>query len=114
MISHEYPAIAFERCSDLAEPLCAELAPVWELVASAPAPPAGPHLSRRVTVEPSPSEVQSVERVEGVRGRRPEDRLPARVIRMRVPAAQLGPTAYEHSLWARGETRVRRPDTFAE
>ena len=30
--------IAFERCSDLAEPLCAELAPVWELVASVPAP----------------------------------------------------------------------------
>src|SRR5829696_4726019 len=30
--------IAFERCSDLAEPLCAELAPVWELVASVRAP----------------------------------------------------------------------------
>ena len=30
--------IAFERCSDLAEPLCAEPAPVWELVASIPAP----------------------------------------------------------------------------
>ena len=29
---------AFERCSDLAEPLCAQLAPVWELVASIPAP----------------------------------------------------------------------------
>ena len=31
-------AVAIERCSDLAEPLCAELAPVWELVASIPAP----------------------------------------------------------------------------
>jgi hypothetical protein len=30
--------IAFEGCSDLAEPLCAELPPVWELVASIPAP----------------------------------------------------------------------------
>src|SRR4029453_11492405 len=30
--------IAFERCSDLAEPVRAELAPVWELVASVPAP----------------------------------------------------------------------------
>ena len=26
------------RCSDLAEPLCAQLAPIWELVASIPAP----------------------------------------------------------------------------
>src|SRR5439155_22686106 len=31
-------AVAIERCSDLAEPLCAQLAPVWELVASIPAP----------------------------------------------------------------------------
>jgi hypothetical protein len=31
-------AVAIERCSDLAEPLCAQLAPVWELVASVPAP----------------------------------------------------------------------------
>src|SRR5512132_1993566 len=30
--------VASERCSDLAEPLCAALAPVWELVASVPAP----------------------------------------------------------------------------
>ncbi len=30
--------VAIERCSDLAEPLCAQLAPVWELVASIPAP----------------------------------------------------------------------------
>jgi hypothetical protein len=30
--------VAIERCPDLAEPLCAELAPVWELVASIPAP----------------------------------------------------------------------------
>src|SRR3954467_8109274 len=30
--------IAFERCSDLAEPLIGQLAPVWELVASIPAP----------------------------------------------------------------------------
>src|SRR5918994_1864336 len=30
--------IAFERCSNLAEPLCAQLTPVWELVASIPAP----------------------------------------------------------------------------
>ena len=29
---------AIERCSDLAEPLCAQLPPVWELVASIPAP----------------------------------------------------------------------------
>src|SRR5215469_435738 len=29
---------AIERCSDLAEPLCAQLAPIWELVASIPAP----------------------------------------------------------------------------
>ena len=29
---------AIERCSDLAEPPCAQLAPVWELVASIPAP----------------------------------------------------------------------------
>jgi hypothetical protein len=29
---------AIERCSDLAKPLCAQLAPVWELVASIPAP----------------------------------------------------------------------------
>jgi hypothetical protein len=29
---------AIERCSDLAEPLCAKLAPVRELVASIPAP----------------------------------------------------------------------------
>jgi hypothetical protein len=29
---------AFERCSDLAEPVCAELTPVWKLVASLPAP----------------------------------------------------------------------------
>jgi hypothetical protein len=29
---------AFERCSNLAEPLCAQLAPVRELVASVPAP----------------------------------------------------------------------------
>src|SRR4029453_11905531 len=31
-------AVAIERCSDLAEPRCAQLAPVWELVASIPAP----------------------------------------------------------------------------
>src|SRR4029450_473536 len=31
-------AVAIGRCSDLAEPLCAQLAPVWELVASIPAP----------------------------------------------------------------------------
>jgi hypothetical protein len=31
-------AVAIERSSDLAEPLCAQLAPVWELVASIPAP----------------------------------------------------------------------------
>ena len=31
-------AFAIERCSDLAEPLCAQLAPVWELVAFIPAP----------------------------------------------------------------------------
>src|SRR5215212_4966642 len=31
-------AVAIERCSDLAEPLCAQLAPVWELVASIPTP----------------------------------------------------------------------------
>jgi hypothetical protein len=31
-------AVAVERCSDLAEPLCAQLMPVWELVASIPAP----------------------------------------------------------------------------
>ena len=30
--------VAIERCPDLAEPLCAQLAPVWELVASVPAP----------------------------------------------------------------------------
>src|SRR4029453_7800662 len=30
--------VAIERCSDLAEPLGAQLAPVWELVASIPAP----------------------------------------------------------------------------
>jgi hypothetical protein len=30
--------LAFERCSNLAEPLCAQLAPVWELVAPIPAP----------------------------------------------------------------------------
>jgi hypothetical protein len=30
--------VAFERCPNLAEPLCAQLAPVWELVASIPAP----------------------------------------------------------------------------
>ena len=30
--------LAIERCSNLAEPLCAQLAPVWELVASIPAP----------------------------------------------------------------------------
>ena len=29
---------AFERCSKLAEPRCAEPTPVWELVASVPAP----------------------------------------------------------------------------
>jgi hypothetical protein len=29
---------AFELCSDLAKPRCAELAPVWELVASIPTP----------------------------------------------------------------------------
>jgi hypothetical protein len=37
-IKDGYPALAIERCSDLAEPLCAQLAPVWELVASIPAP----------------------------------------------------------------------------
>src|SRR5215472_8335697 len=31
-------AVAIERCSDLAEPLCAQLAPVRELVVSIPAP----------------------------------------------------------------------------
>jgi hypothetical protein len=31
-------AVAIERCSDLAEPLYAQLAPVWELVAPIPAP----------------------------------------------------------------------------
>jgi hypothetical protein len=31
-------SIAIERCSDLAEPLCAQLAPVRELVVSIPAP----------------------------------------------------------------------------
>ena len=30
--------LAMERCPDLAEPLCAQLAPVWELIASLPAP----------------------------------------------------------------------------
>jgi hypothetical protein len=30
--------VAIERCADLAEPLCAQLASVWELVASIPAP----------------------------------------------------------------------------
>ncbi len=30
--------LATERCSDLAEPLCAQLVPVWKLVASLPAP----------------------------------------------------------------------------
>ena len=30
--------VAIERRSDLAEPRCAQLAPVWELVASIPAP----------------------------------------------------------------------------
>jgi hypothetical protein len=30
--------LAIERCPDLAEPLCAQLAPVWELIASIPAP----------------------------------------------------------------------------
>src|SRR5713101_8020209 len=30
--------VAIERCPDLAEPFCAQLAPVWELVASIPAP----------------------------------------------------------------------------
>jgi hypothetical protein len=31
-------SVAIERRSDLAEPLCAQPAPVWELVASIPAP----------------------------------------------------------------------------
>src|ERR1039457_5885899 len=31
-------SVAIERCSDLAEPLCAQLAPVRELVVSIPAP----------------------------------------------------------------------------
>src|SRR6516162_8506920 len=31
-------AVPVERCSDLAEPLCGQLAPIWELVASIPAP----------------------------------------------------------------------------
>jgi len=31
-------AVSVEICPELAEPLCAELAPVWELVASIPAP----------------------------------------------------------------------------
>ncbi len=31
-------SVAIERCSDLAQPLCAQLAPVRELVVSIPAP----------------------------------------------------------------------------
>ena len=31
-------SVSIERCSDLAEPFCAQLAPVWESVTSVPAP----------------------------------------------------------------------------
>lgn len=37
-IRHGCPGLAIERCADLAEPLCAQPAPVGELVASIPAP----------------------------------------------------------------------------
>src|SRR6185437_9007787 len=50
--------LAIERCSDLTEPLCAQLAPIGKLVASIPAPGGDhrqhedPALAQQVVIDP--------------------------------------------------------------